>query len=190
VGANNAVSRVASLLAVAVLPLAVGLDGAGTGPLGNGFPRAMLVCAGLCVAGSAVAFQPSAAARSVTPHVMPGLHQPSQQPDAFRATGGRRAMRVAACDLHGRSVGPNRGVGRLTATRRGHRLQRTSPMCVATASDRERVRRREVHAAVAGRPELPARHDRLREVPVVRDHGRWVAIDRPAGLVGLLTPHL
>jgi EmrB/QacA subfamily drug resistance transporter len=81
-GANNAVSRVASLLAVAVLPLAVGLDGAGTGPLGTGFPRAMLICAALCLVGSVIAFVTIRRGAAVTPRVMPGLHQPCQGPDA------------------------------------------------------------------------------------------------------------
>lgn len=77
-GANNATSRVASLLAVAVLPLALGLDSAGTGPLGPGFARAMVVCAGLCAAGAAVAFLTIRRAATITPHPMPGLHQPCQ----------------------------------------------------------------------------------------------------------------
>jgi EmrB/QacA subfamily drug resistance transporter len=83
-GANNAVSRVASLFAVAVLPLAVGLDGAGTGPLGPGFSRAMYVCAGLCVGGSVVAFLTIRRGAVVTPRPMPGLHQPCQEPEPAR----------------------------------------------------------------------------------------------------------
>jgi EmrB/QacA subfamily drug resistance transporter len=56
-GANNAVSRLAGLLATAIIPLAAGLGGArelrGT-TLAAGFVRAMFICAGLCAAGSVV----------------------------------------------------------------------------------------------------------------------------------------
>lgn len=57
-GANNAVARLAALLAVAVLPLAAGLAGLESlrGPvLVAGFVRAMWINAGLCAAGAAIA---------------------------------------------------------------------------------------------------------------------------------------
>ncbi|SDQ63599.1 MFS transporter [Quadrisphaera sp. DSM 44207] len=66
-GVNNAVARAAGLLAVAALPLVVGLDGdEHTDPavLQPAFRTAMLVCAGLLVAGaavSAVALRPAPA---------------------------------------------------------------------------------------------------------------------------------
>ena len=56
-GVNNAVARAAGLLAVAGLPLAVGLTGAGFREpvsLEHGFRAAMVVCAGLLVAAAAL----------------------------------------------------------------------------------------------------------------------------------------
>ena len=58
-GVNNAVTRVAGLLAVAAVPLAAGLasaaDGAGSG-FTSGFHHAMLISAVLCLLGAAVSF--------------------------------------------------------------------------------------------------------------------------------------
>lgn len=57
-GVNNAVARLAGLLAVTGIPLAAGLSGTGAlspQALNEGFSRAMLVCAALCIAGSIVA---------------------------------------------------------------------------------------------------------------------------------------
>ena len=54
---NNAVARIAGLLAIAVLPAAAGLAGAGAGlDLDAGFERAMLIAAALAAAGGAIAF--------------------------------------------------------------------------------------------------------------------------------------
>ena len=79
-GANNAISRIASLLAVAVLPLAVGLDQGGTGPLGAAFPHAMLIAAVLCGLGGVTALFTIKRQTPVQLHTLPGLTQPCQQP--------------------------------------------------------------------------------------------------------------
>jgi EmrB/QacA subfamily drug resistance transporter len=58
-GVNNAVARAAQLLAVAALPVVVGLSGddyAEPAAFSAGFQHAMLVCAGLLVVGGAVAW--------------------------------------------------------------------------------------------------------------------------------------
>jgi hypothetical protein len=58
-GVNNAVARAAQLLAVAALPVAVGLAGddyARPEVLGAGYPVAMAVCAALMAVGAAVAY--------------------------------------------------------------------------------------------------------------------------------------
>jgi hypothetical protein len=57
-GVNNAVARIAGLLAIAGIPLAAGLGGVrelGGGALSSGFARAMIICAALCAAGGAIA---------------------------------------------------------------------------------------------------------------------------------------
>lgn len=75
-GVNNAVARLAALLAVAVLPGAVGLDTGGSpSEFTAGFHRAMVACAVLCVVGALVAF---ATVRRSTP--APPSYQPLSQP--------------------------------------------------------------------------------------------------------------
>jgi MFS family permease len=58
-GVNNAVARAGSLLAVAALPIAVGLGGddyADAGTFDGAFHRAMMICAGLLLAGGALSW--------------------------------------------------------------------------------------------------------------------------------------
>ncbi|HWR49011.1 MAG TPA: MFS transporter, partial [Pseudonocardiaceae bacterium] len=79
-GANNTISRIASLLAVAVLPLAVGLGNSGTGPLGPAFGHAMLISAALCGLGGITASITITRRTPVQLHPLPGLTQPCQPP--------------------------------------------------------------------------------------------------------------
>ena len=53
---NNAIARVAALLAIAVLPALAGIAGGGTGSLGDGFARAMWICAAFAAAGGVMCF--------------------------------------------------------------------------------------------------------------------------------------
>lgn len=53
---NNAIARVAALLAIAVLPALAGIAGGGTGSLGDGFARAMWICAAFAAAGGVICF--------------------------------------------------------------------------------------------------------------------------------------
>jgi EmrB/QacA subfamily drug resistance transporter len=56
---NNAVARLAGLLAIALIPLAAGMTGDGAiegAVLARGFARAMVISAGLCFCGAVVAF--------------------------------------------------------------------------------------------------------------------------------------
>ncbi|MBV9880285.1 MAG: MFS transporter, partial [Gemmatirosa sp.] len=83
---NNAVARLAGLLATAVLPAAAGLGGAGSlaGPrLAAAFPRAMTIGAALCAAGGVVAWL---TVRDARPAGSPEATPPG-------ATGSRQATR-------------------------------------------------------------------------------------------------
>jgi len=79
-GANNAISRMAGLLAVAVLPLAAGIHVGPGQALGPGFGRAMLIAAVICAAGGIIALASVRTATTVDSHPLPGINHACQHP--------------------------------------------------------------------------------------------------------------
>ncbi len=80
-GVNNAIARLAGLLAVALLPTVVGLDTAGAaGALDAGVDDALLVSAGLSVLGGLIALATVRTASKVAPHAQPSLSHPCGDP--------------------------------------------------------------------------------------------------------------
>ena len=77
---NNAVARLAGLLAVAVLPGLAGFDPTDTEGLTDAFGTAMQLSALLCVLGGAVAFLTVRTARSVEATTQPSVMQPCHDP--------------------------------------------------------------------------------------------------------------
>ncbi|MGP4018980.1 MFS transporter [Saccharopolyspora sp. 5N708] len=80
-GVNNAVSRLAGLISVAVLPVLAGLSNTGTGAaLGAGFGQAMLVSAVLCAVGGVLAWFTVGRGKKVATYPLPGLNHACQDP--------------------------------------------------------------------------------------------------------------
>jgi EmrB/QacA subfamily drug resistance transporter len=79
-GVNNAIARLAGLLAIAVLPVAAGIH-AGVGqPLGHGFVVAMLIAAAASATGGIIALMTIHTGVDVTHHVLPGVNHACQDP--------------------------------------------------------------------------------------------------------------
>ena len=105
-GVNNAVARAASLLAVAVLPLAAGLGG-GTltdaATLGPAYRPAMLICACLLLAGAVTAFIGIPSRETATP---PPAEGGGARAPSSRASPVRTHCAVAGPPLHPRPFDP------------------------------------------------------------------------------------
>jgi EmrB/QacA subfamily drug resistance transporter len=83
-GVNNAIARVAGLLAIAVLPFAAGIRAGPGQPLGPGYSIAMLITAAVCVIGGITAFATIRTGAEVAHQVLPGINHACQDPATRR----------------------------------------------------------------------------------------------------------
>jgi EmrB/QacA subfamily drug resistance transporter len=84
-GVNNAIARVAGLIAVAVLPAAAGIRAGPGQPLGPGFSLAMFITAAVCVIGGITAFVTIRTGADVAHQVLPGINHACQDPSTRSA---------------------------------------------------------------------------------------------------------
>ena len=90
-GVNNAIARVAGLIAVAVLPVAAGIRAGPGQPLGPGFSLAMLITAAVCVIGGITAFVSIRTGADVAHQVLPGINHACQDPSTRRPSNASEA---------------------------------------------------------------------------------------------------
>ncbi|OMC57579.1 MFS transporter [Mycobacterium sp. IS-836] len=90
-GVNNAIARVAGLIAVAVLPVAAGIRAGPGQPLGAGFALAMAITAAVCVVGAMISFLTIRTGADITRQVLPGINHACQQPCTRRPASTRDA---------------------------------------------------------------------------------------------------
>jgi MFS family permease len=79
-GVNNAIARVAGLLAIAVLPVAAGIRAGPGQPLGPGFSLAMVILAVICALGGFIAALTIRTGADVARQVLPGINHACQDP--------------------------------------------------------------------------------------------------------------
>ncbi|OBA69852.1 MFS transporter [Mycobacterium sp. 1554424.7] len=79
-GVNNAIARLAGLLAVAVLPVAAGISAGPGQPLGPGFSVAMIITAAVCMVGAIIAALTVRTGADYAHQMVPGINHACQDP--------------------------------------------------------------------------------------------------------------
>jgi EmrB/QacA subfamily drug resistance transporter len=79
-GVNNAIARLAGLLAVAVLPVAAGISAGPGQPLGQGFSVAMMITAAVCLVGAIIAALTVRTGGDYARQMLPAINHACQDP--------------------------------------------------------------------------------------------------------------